>query len=679
MIPEQQTQNTVVDTIVGEERAFSIKSISNIFELLRKSMYNDKPTAVAREIISNAIDANLESGSTKKVLIKFPTKLNPTFSVQDFGIGIDKERMLCVTAFGDSTKINTNKQIGGFGLGIKSPWSISDQFTITTVTGGIKYKYLCYLDAAGCGIAKELFAIPTDEASGTTIDIPVTDNDHIERIKKQARLFMLCNPDKIEFDGCHDFNIYETIQHKVSLRGFFPSNYHVFDWSSHGVHNCIIVLNGYVPYIIEQICNNTFNLDAPYTYLIKYDIGVLDIPATRESISDTPKNNKIVFKIKPTIRRGINNLRNFLIERKEKNEEIGAITYTHTALKLPSEYINRKAIHSTYRYSDFYGCISRNNDRYYTPSSPSTTLTTNQIIVEIDDSKKYNVSYSNYAEHIMQINPSIVDVCFVHRNMLSDRTKKIFKVVPLHGFSPTPVKKQVVKKTKEEKQEESLSDGERVFYVINLNDYKKLDEIQKEPENFRKVECERNQLIDSSLDKHINNLRTDRCSCKYGVIRVNKTEMKFFKQIKSLSVDDITLSTLIYKQLISAYMLKYLSILLKKQRIYSDNMLTVIIDFLQRNKVIPYNNPFLNTCSYARPRLNKREIADKTSIYKVDNNLLKKYKKIAYSCGKQLINMLNDPRYAYTLSRYSIYRDELLEEYSNNVLDIFHEYKEMFK
>ncbi len=67
MIPEQQTQNTVVDTIVGEERAFSIKSISNIFELLRKSMYNDKPTAVAREIISNAIDANLESGSTKKV------------------------------------------------------------------------------------------------------------------------------------------------------------------------------------------------------------------------------------------------------------------------------------------------------------------------------------------------------------------------------------------------------------------------------------------------------------------------------------------------------------------------------------------------------------------------------------------------------------------------------------
>lgn len=66
MIPAQQTQNEFVNTIVGEELSFSVKSLANIFDLLHKSMYNDKPTAVAREIISNAIDANLESGSTKK-------------------------------------------------------------------------------------------------------------------------------------------------------------------------------------------------------------------------------------------------------------------------------------------------------------------------------------------------------------------------------------------------------------------------------------------------------------------------------------------------------------------------------------------------------------------------------------------------------------------------------------
>ena len=76
MIPEAQTQKAVVNTIIGEEISFSVKSLANIFELLHKSMYNDMPTAVAREIISNAIDANIEAGSKKKIIVKFPTRMN---------------------------------------------------------------------------------------------------------------------------------------------------------------------------------------------------------------------------------------------------------------------------------------------------------------------------------------------------------------------------------------------------------------------------------------------------------------------------------------------------------------------------------------------------------------------------------------------------------------------------
>lgn len=679
MIPEQQTQNTVVNTIIGEEISFSVKSLANIFELLHKSMYNDKPTAVAREIISNAIDANIEAGSKKKIIVKFPTRMNQMFTVQDFGIGIDKERLKCFSEYGNSTKTNTNKEIGGFGLGAKSPWSITDQFTITTITSGIKYKYLCYMDETGVGKVKELFAIPTDEGSGTTMEIPVTNSDYIDRIKKQTQLFWLCNTDKIEMDGEPELDITTTLQHKVALRGFLPSNYHVFDWARYNISNCIVVLNGYVPYIINHLNRSEFDTGKAYTYLVKYDIGVLDIPATRETISDTPKNNRIVMKIKPTIVKGIKKLLNFLMLRKEKNEELGSITYIHSPIKLPQEYINKNAIYGKYFYSDREGCIVRAEGKYHTPTSPGTRIISDEIVVMIDDSKKYNVSFANYAEHIIGLNKNIRSVYFVYGNMIPDRTRDIFKVVPLHGFSPTPIKRQVLKKTADEKENQQKIDNETKFRIINTNIWLTVEEINETPENFRKIECIRNSIVDDSLKRHIDELQNDKCACKYNLFMVNKTEMKLFKAIKPVSESDFTLSLYIYKHIIAAYMMRFASIKLKKQKTYESRMINVIIDFLQKNSIIPYNLLFLDYTYGDRCKIKKSYINTKTTIYKIDDVLIKDYKTVAYDCVRKLLTMLTDVKYAYTIHPYNTLREELLEEYSNNLLDIFQKYKEMFK
>lgn len=681
MIPEQQIQKTVVDTIVGEEIAFSIKNISNIFELLRKSMYNDKPTAVAREIISNAIDANIESGTDKKILIKFPTKLDQIFSVQDFGIGIDKERMLCLTAFGASTKVNTNKQIGGYGLGIKSPWSISDQFTITTITGGIKYKYLCYLDDVGYGKAKELFAIPTDEASGTTIEIPVTNADYIDRIKRQTELFWLCNPDKITMDNEPELNIYDTLQHRVALRGFLPSNYHVFHWQKYGFGNRIIVLNGYVPYIINHNITE-FRLEKVCTFVIKYDIGVLDIPATREAISETTKNNRIIGKIIPKIKKAADNLRSFLIERKEKNEHIAMITKYHSPVKIPEVYFNKENIHSSY---NCYGNIARRNEKNYrTPKSPSCYNISDEIIVELDDSKKSNITFQQYAEHIAELNPHTNCVYFAYNNTIDERTKHIFKVVPLHTFAPTPIKKVKVKKTTEELVDEIECKKNRRFY-IHMEDickYETLEGILKEPDKYRKIECFNGSIIDNEISEHFDNLKGNKCSCDYGIFMVNKGDYKHFKDVKSVEVSDFKLSRSSYFAITAAYLMRVISLKLRKNQTYKELLIHSIISHLKSLFVIPCNNQLIYIDDDHRVKLNLREYKEKTKLYKPDEKLLNEYKLVAADCAKKLIELIADIKYVYVMKNslyYSVLKDSLWEECSDHIQAIFKEYKEMFK
>ncbi len=686
MIPEQQTQKTVVDTIGGEEIAFSIKSIANVFELLRNSMYNDKPTAVAREIISNAIDANIESRTDKKVLIKFPTKFDQIFSIQDFGIGIDKERMLCLTAFGASTKTSTNNQIGGFGLGVKSPWSISDQFTITTINGGIKYKYLCYLDDGGYGRAKELFAIPTDEASGTTVEIPVTNTDYIDRIEKQAELFWLCNPDKISIIDRPEIDIYKTLQHTVALRGFLPSNYHVFNWLQYGLGDKVIVLNGYVPYIIHHRSFNEWKIDRSYTYVVKYDIGVLDIPATREAISNTKKNNRITGKIIPTIKQSLTKLFSFLMLRKEKDERIAAITTRHSPVKIPDEIIDYRAVHSNYYYSNYSRCVTKNDVRYASPSSPTSCINVNnEIIVELDDSKKSNISFKQYAEHIIDRNPNVTSVYFVLNGELTEKEKRIFKVVPLHTFAPTPVKRQVTRKTKEELIESEEDQKSEIFYVYRnkLSNHETLEDILKEPEKYRKIECFAGGIIDEEIKKHFQRFRSGEASCSYGLFLVNKGMMKYTKDVKSVEVIDFTLSESVYFHLAAAYFLRYLSLMLRKSKLYEKSAICVIREYLDTNHIIPSGNKFIQTTYSNDVKLIKGIINNKTQIYKLDETRFDKHKRLAFGCAKKLLNLMTDIRYWSVINSINDYSSHLKEsvwkEYSGHILDIFLEYKEMFK
>jgi hypothetical protein len=167
--------------------SFGITNHSMIFDILRSKMYSDPILAVVREISCNARDANVEAGKADiPINIHLPTKEDPNFEVSDSGLGISPDRMANIFInYGSSSKRGTNEQIGGFGLGAKSPFAYTDAFNLTTIHDGVKYEYAIFLDESRAGKVALLHSEPTTEPSGTKLSVPVD----LKNIRDDAEVF----------------------------------------------------------------------------------------------------------------------------------------------------------------------------------------------------------------------------------------------------------------------------------------------------------------------------------------------------------------------------------------------------------------------------------------------------------------------------------------------------------
>ncbi len=123
------------------------------------NLYSKPIDSVVREITSNCIDAHRERDlklSGQKPLdpdddISFFSDTNlvevnlksDLISFKDFGVGLSEQRVKDIfTVFGGSTKRGNNFEIGGFGLGSKSPFAYTGTFYIKTARNGTLSTYL---------------------------------------------------------------------------------------------------------------------------------------------------------------------------------------------------------------------------------------------------------------------------------------------------------------------------------------------------------------------------------------------------------------------------------------------------------------------------------------------------------------------------------------------------------
>lgn len=148
------------------------------------SNYNFPELATAREWVSNAHDSHIASGQTRPVEVVLPSRLQPTFSVQDFGLGMSADDVKSIYLdFGSSTKRDDNTGIGGFGIGGKSALAIASQYTMSAVKDGLKNIFIFERSpAGGVGFKRVIEDAPTDEPNGVLVQVSV---DRPEQFSEQ--------------------------------------------------------------------------------------------------------------------------------------------------------------------------------------------------------------------------------------------------------------------------------------------------------------------------------------------------------------------------------------------------------------------------------------------------------------------------------------------------------------
>jgi len=179
-----------IDTNFEKTQSFRIAGNSKMFEILSSKLYSDPIAAIVRELSTNAVDSHIQAGKEGVPFeVHLPTLLEPWFSVMDFGVGMSHEEILQVyTVYGESPKDSSNLYNGALGLGSKSPFGYTQEFTVVSIKDKTKNTYLCYINNGFPDISL-ISSEETEEGNGVTVQVPVTEKDHKRFFATATRIY----------------------------------------------------------------------------------------------------------------------------------------------------------------------------------------------------------------------------------------------------------------------------------------------------------------------------------------------------------------------------------------------------------------------------------------------------------------------------------------------------------
>lgn len=168
---ESQHSPTISNSSSISTMGIAVGAEAQISRMLRDQVYSDKILAVVREYVCNAHDEHVKHGIKKPVVVSVTEK---TFSVRDFAKGLSDDDVRNVFGkYGASTKQNTNKLIGGFGIGSKAGHAYADTFIITSYFEGVKTTYACVLGGTGAVQIGEIHELAKEKTNETGIEISI--------------------------------------------------------------------------------------------------------------------------------------------------------------------------------------------------------------------------------------------------------------------------------------------------------------------------------------------------------------------------------------------------------------------------------------------------------------------------------------------------------------------------
>ncbi len=290
----------VVVSGTADQFGFGIEQdgLATIIDIVSNRIYSDKILAVIREYSCNASDANKEAGKAKTpIRITLPTALEPVFKVRDFGNGLSEDQVKDVfVQYGTSTKRNTNKFVGMFGIGSKSGFSYGNSFVVSSYLNGKRYDYSAFMDNKMPKMAL-LATDDTTEPNGLEIQIPVKIAD-IDSFVSKAKDFFLYWEVRPEFLGTQiTFPTEEIV-----LQG---KGWKICKNASIYAKRMIAVM-GNVPYPVDAnalgIVSNKVSQLSRYPITLNFKIGDLGVNAGREGLEyDDRTRQNIVEKLNEII------------------------------------------------------------------------------------------------------------------------------------------------------------------------------------------------------------------------------------------------------------------------------------------------------------------------------------------------------------------------------------------
>ena len=159
--------------------AFTIKASAKAFQILSSNLYSNPLGSMIRELSTNAYDAHVMVGKADEPFhLTLPSVLEPSFKIRDFGPGLSHNDVMDIyTTFFESTKTNSNDMVGCLGLGSKSPFGVSDSFTVTSFFQGEKTIYSAFLNEDRIPSIALFHKEPTDEPNGLEIEVAINADD----------------------------------------------------------------------------------------------------------------------------------------------------------------------------------------------------------------------------------------------------------------------------------------------------------------------------------------------------------------------------------------------------------------------------------------------------------------------------------------------------------------------
>ena len=285
MLLNNTPQNEAIVSNVGEIGEFRIRNSAKAFNILSSGLYSNKIRAIIRELSCNAVDSHVAAGKKDTPFdVHLPNSMEPWFSIRDYGTGLDHNQVTQIyTTYFESTKTNSNDYIGALGLGSKSPFSYTDNFTISSVKNGIKGIYTAFINEVGVpSIALMMTEEDCTEPTGVEIKFSVNDRWDFEKFSSEAQhvyKYFKLRPANITVNDV-------TYVDKDIIPGV-----HTYQPTSYSRISYAVMGNIAYPIEMPNADTNLGPLAAMLdcNLIMEFEIGDLDFQASREGLSYIPQ------------------------------------------------------------------------------------------------------------------------------------------------------------------------------------------------------------------------------------------------------------------------------------------------------------------------------------------------------------------------------------------------------